>query len=350
MTSWLTLLTEPNGWLLTTEGEDHDYYVHKKANGTYNVFLGTWKKQGQKLKITSLVDECLVLDMAINEAVAHESHVYQDDGEVLLAALVHGEMKILYPDRLPEHLDGFWSRTNNVIPAPTPSLLFWLFADKLVSAHADAADDDFWNCADAWPAGQGVKVNQKEYATTVVGVAFWNLRRKGYITLEPYTKKRWGLFTRSEAYTIRGLRASLGPEARYDANDSLEYLILLALRNRSSAGVLILYDRQDVSRITSAIMRYDAWNPYAALLRLPEGEALRTGCMVRVDAHRNKVMALVKGDTKLEIDTARVATFQSAFETERAAWEQFKTSEPDLYRALLDRCNAGIRSRKTKGG
>jgi hypothetical protein len=219
----------------------------------------------------------------------------------------------------------------NVTPAPTPSLLFWLFADKLVSPSEAGLFE---------PSGPGsparwLFADKKEYATTVVGAAFWNLRRKGYITLEPYTKKLFGLFT------IRGLRASLGPEARYDANDSLEYLILLALRNKSPA---------DVSRITYAIMRDSARKPYAAMLRLPEGEALRTGCMVRVDAHRNKVMALVRGDTKLEVDTARVATFQSAFETERAAWEQFKTSEPDLYRALLDRCNAGIRSRTLVGG
>jgi hypothetical protein len=268
-------------------------------------------------------------------------------------------------------------------PAPTPSLLFWLFADKLVSRRLAwlglPAVMLVWWCllagglglpavmrldrhgvallsfvliatlvfivyrrAVTRVAGQGVKVNQKEYATTVVGVAFWNLRRKGYITLEPYTKKLFGHFTvKCLGRTYRGLRASLGPEARYDANDSLEYLILLALRNRSPA---------DVSRIIWLIMREGARNPYAAILRLPEGEALRTGCMVRVDAHRNKVMALVRGDTKLEVDTARVATFQNAFETERAAWEQFKTSEPDLYRALLDRCNAGISSRTEMEG
>jgi hypothetical protein len=47
-------------------------------------------------------------DIAVCHAADHESHVYADDDQVLLQALIHGELRVLYPHRLPEHLESYW--------------------------------------------------------------------------------------------------------------------------------------------------------------------------------------------------------------------------------------------------
>jgi hypothetical protein len=102
-------------------------------------------------------------------------------------------------------------------------------------------------------------------------------------------------------------------------------------------------------RVKSIIYRWfdeDRSDPWDDVIQLAADEAVALGIIESLDAERGKVAGFILGKTRLEPDCDAIAGLESAASEFIAKWQNFQTSEPELYKELNEECASGISSRK----
>ena len=192
-------------------------------------------------------------------------------------------------------------RTTNLHPAtaevrrePTASGLVYLFAHELVPPVTGRTS----RSAVKVPCREGIMVPQQPLATVLLATAFWSLREQGYIILE-IDKKMW----------VR-VRVTGREQVQHQG---LEGQIMANLPTRGG---------MDVASIIYSCWRGNSINPW-----------------------NDVVAAAAQAMSGITQECGKLTTLAGAFADVAQRWQRFQTSEPVLYKALLDECVRGIVAR-----
>lgn len=204
--------------------------------------------------------------------------------------------------------------------APSPALLLYLFADKLMPKDKALTQGFEVPC-------RGVKVQMNPLAEHLLAWSFWNLWERRLISLEIVRGKV--LFVKTTKVTAR--RTGTG------ATSGLE-------------GALLNHvDSDSDTKIRDVIYRWygtDSSNPHWDVVNAVTQEALSAGCMRSVDTERGAVTGFLLGKTKLEPVCENIAPLEGAFNDAASRWQNFQTTEVELQKELVDACRDGIKSRR----
>ncbi len=182
----------------------------------------------------------------------------------------------------------------DVSPQPTTSGLVYLFAHELVPPATGRAT----RSSVKLPCGEDSRVPQQPLANLLFATAFRSLREQGYIILELDT--RMWLCVR-----VTG--------QEQPQQQGLEGLIMA---NLPKAG------GRDASSVISSCWRdasSDPWN--------------------------DVVQAAAQAVSGMSQDCAKLAALAGVFGDVAQRWQHFQTTEPVLYKALLDACVRGVVAR-----
>jgi hypothetical protein len=172
-------------------------------------------------------------------------------------------------------------------------------------------------------------VQTKPLASTLVALALWDLRGRGVIALEPFTKK---VLFRTTQHT--GARRVGGPLGVPGIEDGL----LDALR-----GDL---EENAVRAVVFRWLGRDSRDPHGRVVATVEGALAQLGLYEEVDAQRGRVSGALMGNTKLAPRCDRLAALVGSFEQLAASWTAFAGAEQALHAALLKEAGDGIESRR----
>lgn len=194
----------------------------------------------------------------------------------------------------------------------------YLFADKFAPKDKAMTAGIEVPCKD-------FKVQRKPLAGLVFAAAFFGLREQGLLGLEVVQKKI--LFVKTAQVVAKRLRD--------EARSGLE------------GAVMALVDSQG-DRVKSIVYKWfgrDTFDPWHRVVSASAEEAVERGFIKAVDTERGKVAGLVLGKTRLEPDCSAISGLESAANDFVTKWQSFQSSEPDLYKELLEECSTGIGSR-----
>lgn len=204
----------------------------------------------------------------------------------------------------------------------TASTLAFPFADRLVPA------DRALTAGTTLPCSQQ-KVQTKPLAATLVALALWDLRGRGVIGFEPFTKKV--LFRTTQHTGIRRVGGPLGVPGIEDG-------LLDALK-----GDL---EENAVRAVVFRWLGRDSRDPHGRVVATVEGNLAQLGLYEEVDAQRGRVSGALMGKTKLSPRCDRLAALAGSFDQLATAWKAFAVSEAALHAALLKEAGDGIESRR----
>lgn len=197
--------------------------------------------------------------------------------------------------------------------SPSPSLLFYLFADKLLPVVQYKL-----GLPVHLPQGvpcKDVSVGQFQLAELLVAVAFWNLRERELISLETHPARKLLIIPMTAVRVAARQKAASQPVPPL----SLDAAILDALE----AG----HDGQDAHPIIRAIAGKSCENPHQEYIWRVSGEAGATG--------------LVEQN---QFNCQRMAALEARADDYLGRWRSFQSNETRLYDALLKSCKIGIKS------
>lgn len=209
--------------------------------------------------------------------------------------------------------------------SPSPSLLFYLFADKLLPVVQYKLGLPV-HLPQRVPC-KDVSVGQFQLAELLVAVAFWNLRERELISLETHPARKLLIIPMTAVRVAARQMAASQPVAPL----SLDAAILAALE----AG----HDGKDVHPIIRAIAGKSCENPHQEYIWRVSGEAGATGLV----------------DEK-QFNCQRIAALEARADDYLGRWRSFQSNETRLYDALLKSCKIGIKSlraespRSSRGG
>lgn len=202
--------------------------------------------------------------------------------------------------------------------SPSPSLLFYLFADKLLPVVQYKL-----GLPVHLPQGvpcKDVSVGQFQLAELLVAVAFWNLRERELISLETHPARKLLIIPMTAVrVATRQVTARQMAASQSVAPLSLDAAIVAALE--------VGHDGQDVHPIIRAIAGKSCENPHQEYIWRVSGEAGATGLM----------------DEK-QFNCQRIAALEARADDYFGRWRSFQSNETRLYDALLKSCKIGIKS------
>lgn len=208
-------------------------------------------------------------------------------------------------------------------PGPTPPLLLYFYADKIISTGNITDWRTVIPCKD-------VKVKGLDLATLLFASSFWHLREQGLLQLEVLATKRL-LVVRDTIVRVRLLEAG--------ERSGLEGAIVSLLSAEQEMAVIDLIVRW----IGKTVPR-----PDELVVQGVQEEAVALGYMDEVDAERGRAAGKLMGKTRREPNCHMIATLEHDAEVAIARIEQFKTAEPNVYGALSADCKRGIGLRTTR--
>lgn len=194
----------------------------------------------------------------------------------------------------------------------------YLFADKFAPKDKAMTAGIEVPCKD-------LKVQRKPLAGMMFAAAFSGLREHGLLSLEVVQKKILLVKTRQV------VAKRLMDEAR------------LGLEGAVMAGVGPQGDR--VKTIVYKWFDRDSFDPWHHVISTSAEEALEQGFMKAVDAERGKVAGFILGKTRIEPDCSAITRLEGVANDFVTKWQNFQSSEPELYKELLEECSSGISSR-----
>jgi hypothetical protein len=201
----------------------------------------------------------------------------------------------------------------SAIATHNASVLLLLFADAILPPARNA--------------GKTAKV--ADPASLALAWAFWTLRNRGRVMLEPYDRpKRSRICLKRSRPTVR---ARIGGAAA-DPGFEDELLKTVGPDVRGS----------DVSDVVYRWLGQDSDSPSSSVTNRIASKALELGYFKVVDAGRGTIGRIVKGKTKVEPVSEVIAAARPAFDACLAQWQRFESGEADLHRVLLAACEHGI--------
>src|SRR5215210_221821 len=225
---------------------------------------------------------------------------------------------------------------------PTPSMLVYLFADRLFQQKRRAK----WKRARTIrvPCKDDVAVAAKDLAGGLFAVSFWNLREQGIISLEPFQKKT---LLGDSTPALRVVKVN-----QIESKSILEALILHLLRDQAEDDVRTLVKRwfgSDEIRESQL---------YGLLIGIPAREAINLGYIGQIDSSsgeepekvdmpvtlgrfRTGPLRLAEG---LEPRCEKIATLEGSFNDFALRMQDFQTTEAELYALLLNECTGAVLS------
>jgi hypothetical protein len=212
--------------------------------------------------------------------------------------------------------------------SPSPSLLLFLFADKLIPVVPYKLGLPL-RAPHPVPC-KGAMVEQVALAETLLAVAFWSLREQGVVALQPCASRKM-LLVPSTA-----VRVSLCPDARAAATLAVSHQekpvgLEAAIRNALVQG----HEGEDVHAVIRAVAAGGDENPHAMFIHRAAWEATVVGLLqFGTQGHH------LPGD----LDCARVAALEARADEVLARWRDFQSSEPVLHLALVKSCASGLKS------
>jgi hypothetical protein len=175
--------------------------------------------------------------------------------------------------------------------------------------------------------GKPVKV--VNLASLALAWAFWTLRNRGCVVLEPYDRpERFQIFFKRSRPTVG---ARIGGSA---AEPGVEDELLKAVGPDAQGS--------DVSDVVYRWIGRNSDSPSTMVTARIASKALELGYFKVVDAHRGTIGRIVRGKTNVEPVPDAIAAARPAFDESLAQWQRFESGEADLHRVLLAACEHGI--------
>lgn len=206
----------------------------------------------------------------------------------------------------------------------SPSLLLYLFADRFVP------EKKFRSVGVEIPC-RNVQVKLEELAAGLFAVAFWSLREQGIIGLEAFRARRM-LVVPTTRVRVSGLGSAPRP--------GLEGEILKALGEKKEDHVYAL-----VRRWFGTNSRSPHWDVVRVVIK----EAMDLGYMSQKEEEtgRGAVTGFFLGKTRVKLDPSceKISSLEGHLEEFASRWENFQSSETELYGALLEQARKAINSR-----
>jgi hypothetical protein len=249
---------------------------------------------------------------------------------------------------------------------PTSSLLFYLFADRVVPTDRRGTRSPL----------AGVRVDTQRLACALFAVALWSLREAGRVRLE----LEYGLGRTGSESRLKVSRASGADEPRRDGIEGglLDILTPGSLGKLTPAweampgwvkGLIgkVENARDTLSQlhnlpadahappeappdtVTEAVTRWygkSVLSPSRVPIEWTEREGLAKGYLAAEDAQRHPLLALFLGKTKLAARQDHVQALEPEFARLLARWQAFKSGENTLANQLEQDVSAGISARK----
>ena len=201
---------------------------------------------------------------------------------------------------------------------PSGSTLLYLFADKVAPKDKKLTAGIAVPCKD-------LKVQRKPLAGLLFAAAFYGLREQGLVSLEVVHKKV--VFVKTKHVFARKLRD--------EVRSGLEGAVLAGIGAEGEKAKTVVH----------RWFGSDSYDPWHFVILAAAEEAVELGVIKAVEAERGKVARLVLGKTHLEPDCSAIAGLEAAANEFVGKWQNFQTSEPELYKELVDECSAAISSR-----
>jgi hypothetical protein len=205
------------------------------------------------------------------------------------------------------------------IAATNASVLLLLFA-KEITAPAQQGNEG---------PRTGKHVTVMDLASLELAWAFWTLRNRGCVVLEPYDRpERFRIFFKRSRPTVG---ARIGGAA---ADPGVEDELLKAIGPDAEGS--------DVSDVVYRWIGQDSDSPSSTVTARIASKAIELGYFKVVDAGRGTIGRIIKGKTKVEPVPEAIAAARPAFDECFAQWRRFESGEADLHRVLLAACDHGI--------
>ena len=169
-----------------------------------------------------------------------------------------------------------------------------------------------------------LKVQRKPLTASMFAAAFFNLREQGVVGLEVVQKKV--LFVKTTKVIVSRLQSGDRP--------GLEGAVV-----QNTAG------GESVKDIIRSWYRRDVTDPWRLVIDEAVSEAVAQGYFEGTDAGRGKIAGAVLGNTNMTPVCEKIAPLEGEFDKFLSGWNAFQTSEPDLYRELVDDSAGAIASR-----
>jgi hypothetical protein len=228
---------------------------------------------------------------------------------------------------------------------PTPSMLVYLFADRIFQQGGRAK----WKMR--VPCKEDVTVAANDVAAGLIAVSFLNLREQGFIRLEPFQKEsRW----KGPRPALRVVKPNQIEEAKLIGRAPLEWLILMSLRDQAEDDVRnMLKQRWLVS---------GAWREahlYEHVIGMAATEAIIFG-YIESSSGEEPFQVLEKVEKpvtlgrfsfrirplrlaeELEARCEKIATLKGRFEEFALRMQNIQSTQAELYGLLVDECAGAI--------
>jgi hypothetical protein len=208
------------------------------------------------------------------------------------------------------------------LPTPTPSLLVYLFADRLLPSDTIVRLGAPVPCSTA-------QVKMTDLSRTLLAVTFWSLRERGLIELQLVRRRRlllgskWGIAVqRLDVEPAFGLERAfmtlpnIDPDAYVDQDTS------------GLPGPL-----GDVSEVLSSWFAGGHEDPEWKVVETVLGEAEQVGLLKRRGEHSKSTTV---------VSCAAISEQRPRYDAFENAWRDFQRSERTLHAQLLHACGRGI--------
>jgi hypothetical protein len=227
---------------------------------------------------------------------------------------------------------------------PTPSMLVYLFADRIFQQGGRA----LWKMR--VPCKEDVTVAAKDLAAGIIAVSFLNLREQGFIRLEPSQKKK--LFVGSIP-ALRVVKVNQIEEAKLIGRAAPEWLILGSLIDQAEDDdVRNLLKRWLVSGALRAAHLYELVIGMAATEAILFGYIESTSGEDSLQALKRVEKPVTLGSRVwkrplrlaegLEARCEKIATLEGRFEEFALRMQNIQSTEAELYGLLVDECAGAI--------
>jgi len=205
------------------------------------------------------------------------------------------------------------------IATTNASVLLLLFADAILPPAKQ----------DSNMPRPGKPVKVVNLARLALAWAFWTLRNRGCVVLEPYDRPaRFRIFFKRSRPTVGARISGAAAEPGVEAE-------LLKAAGPDAA-------RSDVSDVVYRWIGQNSDSPSSQVTGRFASSALELGYFKVVAAGRGTLGRILKGKTKYEPVDAAIAAARPAFDECLAQWQRFESGEADLHRVLLAACEHGI--------
>jgi hypothetical protein len=207
----------------------------------------------------------------------------------------------------------------------TPTTLAYLFADRFSPSEKAGRSG-------MQAFGTGGVVVTKDLAAILLGIAIWQLREDGAVTLEAYREKKLGFIS------VHGVRVRLTGSA---ARSGLDQRVLAYLERSRKAR-----ERGESAWDIANMLCRDGKNPWSTIISMAIEDAVAAGYLAREQQDVGVVGRLAgKPKAKLVAVGERIAPLDEAARGLAKRWSEFRTTESELAKELTGTIYDGLSTR-----